>query len=133
MTRRLFVEWALFRELRSGRNANFVDHAPKRTALHVQIIHLSFQLAVLIQGPLNHFFEMSDSDYELLLLPVTLVQTTLHLLIPCLVDIFIRTEALAGTLLAQSRNVVAEMAYVRVTLLSWRLILETSCLTSMTG
>ena len=76
---------------------------------------------------------MSDSDYELLLLPVTLVQTTLHLLIPCLVDFFIRTEAVAGTLLAQGRNVVAEMAYVRVTLLSWRLILETSCLTSMTG
>ena len=53
---------------------------------------------------------MSDSDYELLLLPVTLVQTTLHLLVSGQMNIFIRTEALAGTLLAQGRNVVAEMA-----------------------
>ena len=88
---------------------------------------------VLIQVPLNHLFEMSDSDYELLLLPVTLVQTALHLLVSGQMNIFIRTEALAGTLLAQGRNVVAEMAYVRATLLSWRLIFETSCLTSMTG
>ncbi len=65
---------------------------------------------VLIQDPLNQLFKMSDSGYELLLLQIFLVQTALQVLIPCLVDFFIRTEVVAGTLLAQGRNVIAEMA-----------------------